>query len=106
MSIFTSLTVFSLFYGLKSNIHRPTYNIYSLRPFLDETNLCFRKKNSLMTPVFTHFLLSHASANTASRNIGGRIHGPSPHLKLWGPSPRRPPMSPPTVVHMKYKFHR
>src|SRR6218665_4027558 len=43
-----------------------------------------------MTPVFTHFVLSHASANTASQNIGGRIHGPSPHLKLWGDLPRRP----------------
>src|SRR6218665_2101800 len=28
---------------------------------------------------FTQFLLSHASDNTTSRNIGEQMHGPSPH---------------------------
>src|SRR6218665_2209107 len=46
-------------------------------------NLCFRTKNSTMTPVFTHFVLSHASTNTTSRNIGGTDTWAVPHLKLW-----------------------
>jgi len=60
-----------------------------------------------MTPVFTHFVLSHASANTASQNIGGSDTWavPPPQI-VGGPSPAVPYMSPPTVVHMKYKFHR
>src|SRR6218665_907593 len=57
---------------------REIYIIY-IWPFLDEKNLCFRTKNSLMTPVFTHFLLSHSSPNTILHEIlGGRIHGPPP----------------------------
>src|SRR6218665_3766167 len=51
----------------------------------------FRTKNSLMTPVFTHFVLSHASNNTTSRNIRGTDTWAVPHLKLWGDRPRSPP---------------
>src|SRR6218665_1504243 len=65
---------------------REIYIIY-IWPFLDEKNLCFRTKNSLMTPVFTHFVLSHASTNTISRSIGGRIHGPPPTSNCGGPFP-------------------
>src|SRR6218665_3707715 len=69
---------------------REIYIIY-IWPFLDEKNLCFRTKNSFMTPVFTHFELSHASTDTTSRNIGGTdtwaAPHPHPHFKLWGPFP-------------------
>src|SRR6218665_581034 len=42
-------------------------------------------------PFFTLFILSRTSDNTASQNIGGPTHGPSPHLKFWaGPSPQSP----------------
>jgi len=41
-------------------------------------------------------LSKYASNNTTSRNIGGRIHGPFPHLKLWGD---RPPQSPYVSAH-------
>src|SRR6218665_311168 len=50
----------------------------------------------------TLFVLSHASDNTTSQNIGGTVHGGTdawavPHLKfLGGPSPRSP-RSPPMV---------
>src|SRR6218665_518763 len=46
------------------------------------------EKNSFMTLFFTQFVLSYASNNTTSRNIGrGRMHGPSPHLKFFGDHP-------------------
>src|SRR6218665_1593145 len=49
------------------------------------------EKNSFMTPFFNLFVLSRASDNTTSQNIGGRMHGPFPHLKFFGD---RPPVSP------------
>src|SRR6218665_2469427 len=40
------------------------------------------------TPLFTQFVLSHASNNITSRNIGGTDTWAVPHLKFWeGPSP-------------------
>jgi len=46
-----------------------------------------------MTPFFTLFLLSRASNNTTSQNIGGRMHmGRPPHKILGGVSPRSPPL--------------
>src|SRR6218665_1384354 len=83
---------------------REIYIIY-IWPFLDKKNLCFRTKNSLMTPVFTHFVLSHASTNTngTSRNIEGTDTWAVPPPQIVG---GRSPMAPPIVVHMKYKFHR
>src|SRR6218665_1811926 len=42
-----------------------------------------------MTPVFTHFVLSHASANTASRNIGGTDTWAVPPPQIVGD--RHPP---------------
>src|SRR6218665_1836574 len=42
-------------------------------------------------PFFTLFILSRASDNTTSQNIGGRMHGPSPtSYFLGGPSPSPP----------------
>src|SRR6218665_1005102 len=61
-------------------------------------NLYFRIKNFFMTPFFTQLVLSHASDNTTSRNIGGTDAwsvGTVPHLKFWGDRPPVPPKSPP-----------
>ena len=78
--------------------------IFSDFPFLfpDFPYLCYvkchiwpfpHKKNTF----FTMFVLSRASDNTTSLNIGGPMHGPSPHLKFWGDRPPVPPRSPPLV---------
>src|SRR6218665_1063347 len=57
------------------------YRPYHIKwPFLDEKNLYFLK-NSLMTPFFTQFVLSHVSDSTTSRNIGGTVADP------WGANP-------------------
>jgi len=57
---------------------------------------------------YTFFLLGsyfRTFTNTASRNIGGRIHGPSPYLKFWGTfySPFLP-KSPPMHAHTHTQF--
>src|SRR6218665_2720201 len=57
------------------------------------------EKNSFMTPFFTLFVLSRASDNTTSQNIGGRMHGPYPHLKFLGDRPPSPPRSPPLGIY-------
>src|SRR6218665_2344953 len=49
------------------------------------------KKNTF----FTLFILSHASDNTTSQNIGGPMHGPSPTSNFGGGSPPSPPRFPP-----------
>jgi len=66
-----------------------------MRPFLHEKKPLFHLKNSLMTP----FLLSHASYNTPSQNIGGRMHGPSPTSNFGGTVPSVSPKSPPMLGH-------
>jgi|SRR6218665_645034 len=57
-----------------------------------QEKITISEKNSLMTPFFTLFVLSRASDNIILLKIlGGRMHGPSPHLKfLGGPSPQSP----------------
>src|SRR6218665_2164650 len=54
--------------------------------------------NSLMNTFFTLFVLSRASDNTTSQNIGGRMHGPSPTSNFLGDRPPIPPRSPPMSV--------
>src|SRR6218665_1342752 len=50
------------------------------------------------TPFFTRFILSRASDNTSSQNIGGTNAWAVPHLKFWGgPSAPVPPRSPPLL---------
>ena len=46
----------------------------------------------------TLFVLSRASNNTTSQNIGGRMHGPYPHLNFFGGRPPVPFRSPPMHV--------
>src|SRR6218665_1275960 len=52
-------------------------------------------KKFLMTPFFTQFVLSHASDNTTSRNIGGTDAWAVPHLQFVGTVPQSLPKSPP-----------
>ena len=40
-----------------------------------------------MTPFFTLFILSRASDTLLIKILGGRMRGPSPHLKFWGQCP-------------------
>ena|SRR6218665_1402813 len=63
-------------------------NHYFRKEFLDDT-------------FFTLSVLSRASDNTTSQNIGGRMHGPSPHLNFLGDRLPRPPRSPPLPCHVK-----
>src|SRR6218665_3371506 len=63
------------------------------------------------TQFFTLFMLSRTSDNTTSQNIGGPMHGRSPHLKffLGGPSPQSPlglrpctTLSPPSMFMSRF----
>src|SRR6218665_413429 len=49
------------------------------------------------TPFKTLFILSRASDNTASQNIGGKNAWAVPHHKLWGTVPPVPPRFSPLV---------
>src|SRR6218665_1888957 len=98
---------------------REIYIIY-IWPFLDKKNLCFRTKNSLMTPVFTHFVLLHASTNTTSRNIEGTdtwAVPPPPTSNCGGPFPygsayscayeiQIPQMTPTILCYVPQSFER
>src|SRR6218665_1264914 len=54
-------------------------------------NVIFDPFLTRKTPFFTLFVLSRASYNTTSLNIGGTMHGLSPNLKFLGrPSPQFP----------------
>src|SRR6218665_3874361 len=70
------------------------------------------EKNSFMTLFFTQFVLSYASNNTTSRNIGrGRMHGPSPTSNFLGTiPPKSQPMELsdiwPQVPTSEIKFRR
>jgi len=47
--------------------------------------------------LFYSFVLSHASNNTTSQNIGGTDAWTVPHLKFWRDRPSSPPKSPPML---------
>ena len=82
-------------------IYRPNmYDPYNYDHFLDQKPL-FQIKNFLLEASFCQFVLYLTSNNSTSRNIGGRMHGPSLHLKFWGPS--CPPKSPPVTAT---NYHR
>ena len=53
-------------------------------PFPHKKNHYFRNENSFTTSFFTLFILSRASDNTTSQNIGGTDTWSVPHLKLLG----------------------
>src|SRR6218665_3950866 len=61
-------------------------------------NVIFDPFLTIKTPFFTLFILSRASDNTISLNIGGPRQGSSPYLKFWrGTVPPVPPRSPPLL---------
>src|SRR6218665_2990156 len=54
------------------------------------------------TPIFTRFILSRASENTTSQNIGGTDAWAVPHLKFLGDRPPNTPRSPPLVERQTF----
>src|SRR6218665_3621695 len=56
------------------------------------------EKNFLITPFFTLFVLSRASDNITSLNIGETNAWAVPHLKFWGDRPPSPSRSPPLIA--------
>ena len=60
-------------------------------PFLTRTTTISEKNKFLYDTFFTLFVLSRASDNTTSKNIGGTNAWAVPHLKFWGTVP---PVSP------------
>src|SRR6218665_4091533 len=80
--LFSHLLCFASLYCLTSD------NIYG--PFLYEKAL-FQKKKSFMTPfLFSLYFYTHP-ITLLLEILGGRMHGPFPHLKFWGD---RPPVLP------------
>src|SRR6218665_4076534 len=71
---------------------------FQIFPCFSQIFACFAMLNVIFdpfltrkTPFFTLLILSRASDNTTSLNIGeGPMHGPSPHLKFGGPPPQSP----------------
>src|SRR6218665_2090699 len=62
-------------------------------PYLYCVKWTISEKDSLTTPFFTLFVLSRASDNTTSQNIGGTDAWAVPHLKFRGRPPRSPPLA-------------
>jgi len=84
---------------LMTFFHRPGFSNFPSH-FPDFPDLYFvrcrtqpfpHKKNTFF-PILAarNFFLVSLSHNTTSQNIGGRMHGPFPHLKLWGTVPPVP----------------
>src|SRR6218665_2010557 len=71
--------------------HRPGFSDFTflyptkcrIRPFLHKKNHYFRKEFLDKTNFFTLFVLSRASDNTTSLNIGGTNAWAVLHLKFW-----------------------
>ena len=85
--------IFRIFYYVKCPIW----------PFPHKNNHLFQKRIPLWHLFFTLFILSRASDNTTSQNIGGRDAWAVPHLKFWGTVAPSPPRSPP-LVYAVYKI--
>src|SRR6218665_1226443 len=88
MTFFSHLPDFSDFPFLFPHFPYLCYVKCHIRPFPHKENTFLK----------TLFILSRASDNTTSINIGGAMQGPSgpvPHLKFWGDRPPSPPRSPP-----------
>src|SRR6218665_1163584 len=69
----------------------------SYMTFSSQEKPLFQKRIPLCHLFFTLFVLSRASDNTNSQNIGGPMHGLSPHLKFSRERPPSPPRSPPLI---------
>ena len=92
----TKMTIFLTISILAAKISDDLFFDQVFRIFTDFPDLYFVKCRAWPFPhnkttFFTLFMLSRTSDNTTSQNIvGGRMHGPSPHLKLWGDRPPVP----------------
>jgi len=70
--------------------HRPGFSDFLfLFPDFTMLNVVYDPFLTRKTPFFTLFILSRASDNPTSPNIGGRMHGPPPP-QIWGASPSPP----------------
>src|SRR6218665_3537486 len=72
--------------------------IFQIFHFFSQIFPMFAMLNVILTPFFTLFILSRASDNTTSLNIGGTNAWAVPHLKYLGDRPPSPPRSPPLTV--------
>src|SRR6218665_2827667 len=85
----------SIFAAKKSDDLFQIFPCFSqILPIFARLNVVFDSFLTRKTHFFTLLILSHTSDNTTSLNIGGPMHGPSPHLKFWGDRPPSPPRSP------------
>src|SRR6218665_424496 len=109
ISIFTPKISDDFFFS-----HRPGFSDFPLftvikcpiRPFLRKKNHYF-KKEFLNETIFLLFILSHASDNTTSLNIGGGMDGPSPTSNFGGTAPQSPsPGLRPCRLQMRIKCHK
>src|SRR6218665_3337756 len=89
MSIFTPKISDDLFLDIDHVFN--IFNIFTLYDPFFATKIPIPQNNSLMTHLFTLFVLSHTNDNTTSQNIGGTDAWavPPPPI-LWGPSPQSP----------------
>jgi len=72
--------------------------IYTRMTLSSQEKHYFRNENSFVTPYFTLFLLSHASDNTTSQNIGGSdAWAVPPTSNFSGTVSPVPPRSPPLL---------
>src|SRR6218665_790685 len=101
-SIFTTKISDDLFLVIDHDFRIfPTFNIFAacdvvFDPFFTRKSL-ISEYNSFTTPFLLCSCFRAHPTNATSQNIGGRMHGPSPHLKiLGGPSPS--PLSSPPMV--------
>src|SRR6218665_3031972 len=97
MSIFTAKISDDLFLVIDQ--------VFQIYPFFSQNFRIFTMLNVVYdpflarkTPFFTLFILSRASDNTTSQNIGGgRMHGPSPTSQFLGDRPPSPTRYPPLI---------
>src|SRR6218665_3327532 len=72
--------------------------VFPIFPFFSQIfrmfNVVYDPFLTRKTPFFTLFILSRASDNTTSQNIGGTDAWAVPPPQIWGPSPS-PSSSPP-----------
>src|SRR6218665_850463 len=65
------------------------------------------EENSFMTPfLLCSYFRAHPTTLLLKILGGGRMHGPSPHLKLWGDRPPSPPRFPPLFMCIPCKVNK
>src|SRR6218665_3090198 len=91
--------IFSIFFRFSiSLLCEMSYNVIYYPFFTRKPPISENKLNFLMTPFFTRFVLSRASDNTTSQNIGGTDAWTVPPTSNLGDRPPAPPKSPPVPL--------